>query len=46
MNPETFIALGAFIVVMLVQSGMMFFWGGQLTQRVKDHDRRLAKLEH
>ena len=39
------IAVVAFIVALLVQTTMLGYWGGSLTTLVKEHERRLNKIE-
>lgn len=30
---------------MMIQTAALFFWGGQVHQMLRDHDRRLTRLE-
>ena len=41
------VAIGLVVVVaaLLAQTGMLFYWGGSLTTLVKEHERRLNKIE-
>ena len=33
------------VVVLIVQTGALFFWGGSIHRAVKEHDRRLDRHE-
>jgi len=35
----------AFVLTGLVNAGAFFFWGGKITQMLRDHERRIARLE-
>lgn len=39
------IGLVVFTAGIMAQTGMMFYWGGSLSRAVKEHERRLNKLE-
>ncbi len=39
------IGLVVFVAGITAQTGMLFYWGGNISRAVKDHDRRLNKLE-
>ena len=39
------IAFVGFMVMLIAQTGAMFYWGGNIARAIKDHDRRLNKLE-
>jgi len=39
------IAAVALIVTLLVQTGALFYWGGGVRQMLRDHERRITKLE-
>ncbi len=39
------IALVSFIIMLVVQTGAMFYWGGTMSRAVKDHERRIDTLE-
>jgi hypothetical protein len=32
-------------VALLVQAGAVIFWGGKIQQMLKDHERRIGKME-
>jgi len=42
---QIMIGLGVFIAGIVAQTGMLFYWGGSITQICKDHERRLNKIE-
>jgi len=44
-QPGLLVALGGFILVLVVHTGALFYWGGTITRAIKDHDRRLSDLE-
>ena len=33
------------ILALVAQTGALFFWGGRVHQMLKDHSRRIGKLE-
>ena len=37
--------LVSLIVMLVIQTGALFYWGGKITQTVRDHERRLSWLE-
>jgi len=39
------IALATFVVMLLIQTGGMFYWGGTISRAVKGHERRIEDLE-
>ena len=39
------IAVVGFMLMLMAQTGAMFYWGGNIARAIKDHDRRLNKLE-
>ena len=39
------VAIAALIVSLLVHTGALFYWGGSIKQMLRDHERRLNKLE-
>jgi hypothetical protein len=39
------IALVSFIVMLVLQTGAMFYWGGTMSRAMRDHERRLEVLE-
>ncbi|KKK66581.1 hypothetical protein LCGC14_2962650 [marine sediment metagenome] len=39
------IGLVVFVVSVVAQTGMMFYWGGNVSRALKEHERRLNKLE-
>lgn len=39
------IGLIVFVVGITAQTGMLFYWGGNISRAVKEHERRLNKLE-
>lgn len=45
MTPGEWIALGALCGTLLWHSMMLFRWSGRLEQVLKDHERRITKLE-
>ena len=44
-RPELLLALAGFILVLVIHTGALFYWGGSVTRAIKDHDRRLSDLE-
>jgi hypothetical protein len=34
------------LVAILVHTGALFYWGGAVKQMLRDHERRLGKLEY
>ena len=44
-QPGVLIALAGFIVVLVIHTGALFYWGGSMTRAVKDHERRIGRLE-
>ncbi len=39
------IGLVVFVVAVTAQTGMLFYWGGSLSTLVKEHEKRLNKIE-
>ena len=39
------IAVVVFVLAIVVQTTMLGYWGGSLTTLVKEHERRLNKIE-
>jgi hypothetical protein len=39
------IVTAAALVAVIGQTGALFYWGGALHQMLKDHERRLSRLE-
>ena len=33
------------LVALVCQTGALFYWGGEVRQMLRDHDRRLTSLE-
>jgi hypothetical protein len=33
------------LLAIIVQTGALFYWGGSVRQMLKDHERRISKLE-
>lgn len=44
-QPGLLIALGGFILVLVLHTGALFYWGGSITRAMKDHDQRIGRLE-
>ena len=44
-EPDFNVALGGFIAMLVIHTSALFYWGGSITRAVKDHDRRLSRLE-
>lgn len=45
LNLPAAIGLAALVLSLIVNTGALFYWGGSMRQIVKDHDRRLSRLE-
>jgi hypothetical protein len=43
MNPAITVAIIAVSVALLTQAGAMLYWGGQVRQMLRDHERRLTE---
>lgn len=39
------VAAAAVIVTVLSQTAALFYWGGGIRQMLRDHERRIARLE-
>lgn len=39
------VAIAGFLIILLAQTGAMFYWGGSVRQMLRDHERRITKLE-
>ncbi len=37
--------LVVFVVGIAAQTGMLFYWGGNVSRALKEHERRLNRLE-
>ena len=42
---QMMIGLVVFVVGMTAQTGMLFYWGGNVSRALKEHERRLNRLE-
>lgn len=39
------IAMAALVVTLVLHTSALFYWGGRVSQMLRDHDRRLTTLE-
>lgn len=39
------VALVALVVTLVVHTGALFYWGGGVRQMLKEHERRITRLE-
>ena len=39
------VGLAALVVTLVVHTSALFYWGGRVSQMLRDHDRRLTTLE-
>jgi len=44
-NPGLVIAFIVAVVTVVAHTGALFYWGGSLTTKVKELDRRVTKIE-
>lgn len=45
LNVSGIVALIALVLTLMVHTGALLFWGGKVTQMMKDHERRIVRLE-
>lgn len=39
------IAVAGFVLTLMVHTGALLFWGGKISQMLRDHERRIVRLE-
>ena len=44
-QPALIVALAGFILVLVLHTGALFYWGGSITRAMQDHDHRIGRLE-
>ncbi len=45
MTPAAIIGLVALGVTLILNTGALFYWGGSVRQMLRDHERRITRLE-
>jgi len=45
MSAPVVVALLVGVAALLAQTGALFYWGGQVRQMLRDHERRISNLE-
>lgn len=45
MNAEVVVGLAVGVATLLAHTGALFYWGGSVRQLLRDHDRRITRLE-
>jgi hypothetical protein len=44
-NPAIVVAFVVAVVTLMAHTGALFYWGGRITTKVENLDRRMAKLD-